>query len=71
MNNHCLEHLARLHPEATPLNHTLAVFTPAKVPTADNFREGVRRFIDMVNMPPAEREHVYGSRFAGLYTSRQ
>ncbi len=67
MQHHFLEHLNQLHPDSTVLDHMLAKFAPAKEPTTDHFKEGIKHFSDLVNMLPEERARVYGNRFSGLY----
>ncbi len=69
MDNKLIEHIAQLRhePASVLLNDILAEFAAPKEHTIQNFKTGISRFIDVANMRPEEREHVYGSPFAGLY----
>lgn len=67
MQNKLLDHLEQVQANGAILHQALAEFAAPKAHTLENFKAGVKRFVAFANMPPDEREHCYGSRFAGLY----
>ncbi len=69
MQNKLLDHLEQVQANGAILHQALAEFAAPKAHTLENFKAGVKRFVAFANMSPDEREHCYGSRFAGLYNN--
>lgn len=69
MQNRFLEHIKDIKINNERLQEALAIFSSPKERTIQNFQEGIKQFIRLANMPPDEREGLYGSRFAGLYNN--
>lgn len=69
MQNRFLEHIKDIKINSERLQQALTIFSSPKERTVQNFQEGIKQFIRLANMPPDEREVLYGSRFSGLYNN--
>lgn len=57
--------------DSTELTQALHDFSTPKDRTMQNFKEGVKRFIQIANMMPDERPDFFGSIYGGLYDNNQ